>query len=52
MALRNCSEEVGGGEYIDDFSEGGVHATKHMFWRKVAAGHMEQMSLLMILALF
>ena len=52
-ALRNCSKEVGEGQYICDFSEGGVHAIKHIqFLQKVAASHKEQVSPFMILVLF
>lgn len=35
---------------IYDFSEGG--AVKHTFWQRLAAGHEEQMSPLIILVLF
>ena len=34
----------GEGQYICDFSEGGVRAIKHTFLQKVAASHEEQMS--------
>jgi len=37
-------------QYICDFGEGGVHATKHTFWQRVAASLEEQ--LLTILVLF
>ena len=54
MALRNCSEEVGGKvSVIYDFSEGGgVHTVKHTLWQALSASHEEQMSPLMILVLF
>ena len=31
-ALRNCSEEAGGGHSIHDFGEGGVYVIKHVFF--------------------
>ena len=37
-ALRNCSKEVGRGQYILDFEEGGVHTIKHIFLQKVSWG--------------
>ena len=46
IALKYCSkEERWGGQQICDFGEGGEeHATKHIFFQKVAASHEEQMS--------
>ena len=32
ITLRNCSKEMGEGQYIHDFGEGGVHAIKHIFF--------------------
>ena len=55
IALRNRSEEVGGGQGVSVhmwFRWRGIRAIKHTFWQKVAASHEEQMSLLMILVLF
>ena len=46
-APRNCSQEVGGGQYRCDFGEGGeggVHAVKHFFFAEVSASHEEQTS--------
>ena len=41
----------GGGQQIRDFGEG-VRAVEHTSWQKVAAGHEEQMSPLVMLVLF
>ena len=39
IALRNCSKEaVGEGQYICDFSEGGVHKIKHIILQ-ISASH-------------
>ena len=35
-------------EYMCNFGKGGICAIQHTFWQKVAAGHKEQMSPLMI----
>ena len=31
-------------QYIRDFDEGGIHATKDIFFQKVSASHKEHMS--------
>ena len=44
--LRKCSKEMGGaggGQYICDFGEGGVHTIKHIFLQ-VSASHEEEIS--------
>ena len=48
-SISDSSEKLlqrgrGEGQYICDFSEGGVRAIKHTFLQKVAASHEEQMS--------
>ena len=56
VALQSCSKEagrwVGGGQYICDFGEGGIHAIKHIFSQKVSALHKKQSSPCRILVLF
>ena len=44
IALKNCSKEAEGeGQYICDFSEGGVYAIRYiLFLHKVSASHREQ----------
>ena len=44
IALKNCSKEAEGeGQYICDFSEGGVYAIRYiLFLQKVSASHREQ----------
>ena len=43
IALKNCSREAEGeGQYICDFSEGGVYAIRYIFLQKVSASHGEQ----------
>ena len=32
---------MGGGQYICDFGEGGIHAIKHIFSQKVSASFMK-----------
>ena len=53
IKLRNNFKEIRGeGSVTYDFSKGGVRAVRHEFWERLAAGHKEQMSSLMILGLF
>ena len=52
IALRNCSEEVGGKVSIPSILVKGVRVVKHTFWQRLAPSPKEQMSLLMILVLF
>ena len=40
IALRNCSKEVGEGQYICDFSDVRVYAIKHIFSQKFSASLM------------
>ena len=51
-ALINCSGEAAGRVSIYVTLVKWVHAIKHSHSYKVAAGHKEQMSLLIILVLF
>ena len=48
IALRSRSKETRAGwgvvQYMCDFGEGGIHAIKHIFQRKVSASHQEQTS--------
>ena len=48
IALRNCSkgrgEGVGGGgHYICDFGESGIHAIKHIFFQKISTSLVKLM---------
>ena len=53
IALRNCSEDVAQMvRIIYDFSETGDKCNQAQFWRRLAASHKEQISLLMILVRF
>ena len=40
LALRNCSQKVN----ICDFGEGGVHAIKHVSYKRFSSGHKLLMS--------
>ena len=42
IALRDCSKEAGGGQYICDFGEGGVTGIKHSFYKRFSASHEEK----------
>ena len=44
IALKSCSKEADGeGQYICDFSEGGVYTISYiLFLQKVSASHREQ----------
>ena len=44
LALRNCSREVEGKVNIYDFGEGGVHAVKHLPYKRLPASHQGLMS--------
>ena len=52
IALRNCSKEIRGRSVLYMILVKGVRAVKLTFWQKLAAGHEEHMSPLMILVLF
>ena len=51
-ALRNCSEEVRGEVRICVILVKQVRAVEHTVWQKVAAGHEEHLSPLVMLVLF
>ena len=42
IALRDCSEEAGGDQYIYGFGEGGVVRIRHPFYKRFSASHEEK----------